>query len=78
VSAGVVELVQLHPVETEPLGEALRHTGRLVVAAPGGAHAQPVLQAGLRDAFLYLESPMMVSEASSDAIHTAAHRSVQY
>lgn len=78
ISAQVVELLQLAPVPPT-LGEAVVHTGRLVVAHDDQpALANRVRQSVLDGAFLYLESPMATCGASADQVARAARDSVFY
>ena len=75
----MVDLVSLAPPDRATLGEQLRRTGRLVVVdAALGGWAGPVLQAGLDEAFLYLEAPMSVAPPHQDGVVDAATRAVRY
>ena len=79
ISAQVVDLVSLAPVDRASLGEWVKHTGRLVVVHPSDdSVAERVLRVGLEEAFLYLESPLAVVADDADAAATAARVSVAY
>ena len=79
ISAAVLDLVSLAPLDTETLGEWTRHTGRLVAVHPSEpALAAKVERAATEAAFLYLESPPASAAASvADAV-AAARTSVSY
>lgn len=79
ISAGVIDLVSLAPLDTHTLGEQLRGTGRLVVLHPGEpAVAERVIRAGVHEAFLYLESPPASAEATIESAVAAARASLDY
>lgn len=73
VSAGVVDLRSLAPLDLETIGTQVRHTGRpVLVGVPDAALAGVV-----RSAFLRLESPPERVDAGGD-ITAAVHRSLAY
>lgn len=79
ISAGVVDLVALQPLDLDLLGAQVRHTGRLVVAHPEDeVLAAQVRSVGLDAAFLHLESPLAQVEAESSRIARAARDAVHY
>jgi pyruvate/2-oxoglutarate/acetoin dehydrogenase E1 component len=79
ISAGVVDLVSLAPLDREGLGEVVRRTGRLVVVHPDDpALAGDVASIGLDEAFLSLEAPLARVSSSSEAVAGAARGCVNY
>lgn len=79
ISAGLIDLVSLWPLDTDTLGAALRTTGRLVAVHPDDpstAHAARLV--GLDEAFLYLRSPLAHSVAHPDRVARAARAAVHY
>lgn len=78
IEAGVFALPTLAPLDRAGLADAVRRTGRLVVAHPDDPSAAGVIRGFAADAaFLYLESPP--AEASGAAqIAAAVRRSVHY
>lgn len=79
ISAEVLDLVALNPIDRNALGESVRRTGRLVAVHPDDpALADAARAIGLDDAFLYLESPLARAPEASDAIATAAREAVTY
>ncbi len=79
ISAQVVDLVSLVPIDRQRLGAWVRDTGRLVVVHPSdGELAERVLRVGLDEAFLYLESPLAVAGDSTDAAAAAGRAAVTY
>ncbi len=79
IEADVVDLVRLSPLDGASLGERVRATGRLVVVDGGDpGWAAQVRQAGLDEAFLYLEAPMGESPALGDRVAAAARAAVAY
>lgn len=79
LSAEVIDLLSLAPLDTATLGEHLRRTGRIVTVHPDDdALAERVLRVGLHEAFLYLESPPAAARDDIDAVATAARDSVFY
>jgi 2-oxoisovalerate dehydrogenase E1 component beta subunit len=77
-AATVFELVRLSPLDVEALGAHVRRAGRLVVAGDDAPFARRVREAALDGAFLYLESPLASSGASSLDIARAAREAVAY
>ncbi|MCB9680092.1 MAG: hypothetical protein H6733_01350 [Alphaproteobacteria bacterium] len=80
IDASVVDLVALAPLDVDGLGACVRSTGRAVVVADVGDHvyARRVTAAVADAAFLSLEAPPAVCEASVDAVVTAARAAVAY
>lgn len=79
ISAAVLDLVALAPVDRQALGEILRRTGRLVVAHAGEpAVVGLVRQAALDEAFLYLEAPMADAPEDATALVEAVRTAVRY
>jgi len=79
LSAQVIDLVSLNPVDAETLGEAVRRTGRLVAVRPDDdALAERLLGVALKGAFLYLESPPATVRQEHEAVLRAARESVFY
>ena len=79
ISAAVLDLVTLSPLDLATLGERVRATGRLVcVEAPEGGLATRILNATLQQAFLYLEAPLASSDAAPDDVVQAARNTVLY
>ncbi|MCO4747516.1 MAG: hypothetical protein KC912_22135 [Proteobacteria bacterium] len=77
ISAAVLDLVCLSPLDADALGEWTRHTGRIVAVHPSeDALASKIERAASAAAFLYLESPP-ASATASDAVRTA-RESVDY
>lgn len=74
ISAAVVDLRSLAPLDVDTVGVSVTHTGRAVVV---GASERVITQA-IVAAFLRLESPPVSVAADVDAIVQAAHRSVHY
>ena len=78
ISAEVVDLVTLAPIDVDTLGESVRRTGRLVVVHPSDAAlALDPAQIGLDQAFLYLESPIRFA-VGAVAAEAAARQSVAW
>jgi pyruvate dehydrogenase E1 component beta subunit len=79
VSAAVLDLVALTPIDAATLGDAVRRAGRLVVVDPAGDPlAADALSAALDAAFLYLEAPFARTAANVDAILDAARRTLEF
>ena len=79
VSADVLELVSLAPLDHATLGDRVRRTGRLVVVHPDDPHlARHVRQVGLEEAFLYLEAPLGIAPAAPGAVASAAMAAITY
>jgi 2-oxoisovalerate dehydrogenase E1 component len=79
ITSAVVDLLALSPLDSATLGSWVRTTGRLVcVEAAEGGLSPSVLQASLREAFLYLESPLTTSPGSRADVVSAAHSAVSY
>jgi pyruvate/2-oxoglutarate/acetoin dehydrogenase E1 component len=68
LSAEVLDLRTLSPLDVDAVRDSARRTGRLLVAAPGpGAFVSAVLAAATRAAFLYLEAPPAALDHHPDA-----------
>ena len=79
ISAAVVALNRLNPIDAETLGEWVRHTGRAIcIEAPEGGLATQVLNASLQHAFLFLEAPLSTSAPSEASVVQAARNAVFY
>ncbi len=78
ISADVIDLVSLSPVDVQTVGERVRATGRVVVAGDDGAFASAALNIALHEAFLYLESPPARAGIGAEAIARAARDAVHY
>ncbi|MBW1880692.1 MAG: alpha-ketoacid dehydrogenase subunit beta [Deltaproteobacteria bacterium] len=79
VSAQVVDLVSLSPVDEETLGAAVRRTGRIVAVHPDdSALAERLLGVALQRAFLYLESPPAIVRPEHEAMLRVTRESVFY
>ena len=78
ISAGVVDLVSLCPIDTETLGSLVRASGRLVVVDADAELAGRAIAAATDAAFLYLESPPLRSEPVVQDVVETAFRSVNY
>lgn len=79
ISAEVIDLVTLAPVDRETLGASVRKTGRLVVVHPGDvALAARIQHVGLDEGFVYLESPLAGALDNASAIADAARASANY
>lgn len=58
ISAEVIDLMTLAPLDRDTLGASVRKTGRIVAVHPDDASlAERVLRVGLDEAFWFLESP---------------------
>lgn len=82
---GVVELAQLHPIDAALLTQALRESGRLILATDGptdahsnGALGDRVLAELTRAAFLYLESPPLAVPATTSELTQALTSSLRF
>jgi len=80
VSAGVVDLVSLHPVDADGLAQAVRAAGRLVVIAAEGesSWAAGVREAVTTTAFLYLEAPPAVAPPEVGDVVAIARAAIRY
>jgi pyruvate dehydrogenase E1 component beta subunit len=79
ISAGVVEVASLAPLDTERLAAAVRHTGRVVVVAgPESELSDRVLVGIVTGAFLHFEAPPATAPAQATAIARAARAAVHY
>jgi len=79
VSAGVIDLSSLAPLDAATLGAHVQRTGRLVVVHPDDAGlAERILRVSLHEAFLYLESPPSSAPQTAQAVAKAARASVSY
>ena len=79
ISAAVVDLLSLQPLDASSLGTWVRSTGRVVVVSPEpDADAARVLHALLGEAFLYYESPPVCVAARPETVVAAARAAVHY
>ena len=79
LSVEVLDLVSLAPLDGEALGARVRDTGRLVVVdAPEGPFAGPVLQAATDAAFLYLEAPPFAVSSDVGEIVRQTRATIHY
>lgn len=74
IQAEVVDLRSLAPLDAETIGASIRKTGRVVLIGGGAA----ALSTAVQSAFLRLESPPIIAEASASRIVEAAREAVQY
>ena len=74
ISAAVVDLRTVAPLDVETVGASIRHTGRALFVGSSAA----AMIAAIEAAFLRLESPPMTVSPDSDAIVAAALSSVSY
>lgn len=74
ISAAVVNLRTLSPLDHETVAASVRHTGRAVFVGTGAAS----LTAAIEGAFLRLESPPQAVASDVHAIVSAAHTAVSY
>lgn len=74
ISAAVVDLRTLSPLDHETVAASVRHTGRAVFVGTGAAS----LTAAIEGAFLRLESPPQAVASDVNAIVSAAHTAVSY
>lgn len=74
----VIDLGRLQPVDATTLGQSVRKTGRLVIANDDPALAALVRNAGLNEAFLFLQAPFCESSATVESICAAAQQTVAY
>lgn len=79
LSARVLDLHSLAPLDLSAIGEHVRATGRAVlVQPPEGGLSQRILHAALDRAFLHLESPLATVPAALDAIVDRATTAIHY
>jgi pyruvate dehydrogenase E1 component beta subunit len=79
MSVEVVDLVSMAPLDHATVGASVRRTGRLVVVHPTDeAVAHRALQLGVREAFLYLESPMATANDTVEEAAQAVRSAVTY
>lgn len=79
VSADVIDMAMVVPLDDTLLVSRVKETGRLVVVSPDDGHvANTALLSALNGAFLYLESPFAVVSADVQEIHAAAMAAVTY
>jgi len=74
ISLEVVDLRSLAPLDAETIGASVRKTGRVVLTGAGAAALSTIIQA----AFLHLESPPTIAEASAARIVEEARGAVHY
>lgn len=79
LSARVLDLHSLAPLDLSAIGEHVRATGRaVVVQPPEGGLNERILHAALDRAFLHLESPLATAPAALDAIVDRATAAITY
>jgi 2-oxoisovalerate dehydrogenase E1 component beta subunit len=79
IDAEIIDLVSLCPIDKDSLSESLQKTGRLVVVPPQeDPLSRRILQVGLDQAFLYLESPLRHAQADKQAIADAVVQSFHF
>ncbi len=79
ISATVLDLVSLAPLDRATLGDAVRRCGRLVVVDPAAdPFVTDVHQCALEEAFLYLEAPFARAGADVEAILSAARGCMEF
>lgn len=79
ISAEVLDLVSLSPLDAEALGASVRRTGRLVAVHPAEpALAAKIQRSATESAFLYLESPPASATATAEDAAQTARTSVFY
>lgn len=77
ISADVVDVVSLAPIDAATLGERVRHTGRLVVVGDDDVPVErALLAAAIHQAFWYLESPLAAASGGADAVARAARNAI--
>ena len=74
ISAEVIDLRSLSPIDTETIAQSVHKTGRVVVVGGSASLLSETTQA----AFLRLESPPVQVEQSANAIASKARAAVQY
>ena len=74
ISAEVVDLCSLAPLDAETIGTSIRKTGRVVLSGEGAS----ALITAVQSAFLRLESPPTIAAASAGRIVDAAREAVHY
>jgi len=74
ISAEVVDLRTVAPLDVDTVGASIRHTGRPIFVGTSATTMVAAIQAG----FLRLESPPTTVGASADAIVHAARQSLSY
>ena len=74
ISAEIVDLRSLAPLDAQTIGASIRKTGRVVLTGEGAA----ALTTAVQSAFLRLESPPTIAEASASRIVEAARTAVHY
>ena len=74
VSADVLDLRTLSPLDHDAVGASIRHTGRAVFVGTAAAPLTTAIEA----AFLRLESPPHVVDARVDAVVSAAQAAISY
>lgn len=79
ITADVVDLVSLAPLDRGLLGDRVRHTGRLVAVDPGDeGFARRLLRLATDEAFDFLEAPPATAAAGADDIARTARAAVHY
>ena len=79
VDSEVIDLVSLCPIDKDVLSDSLQRTGRLVVVPPQeDPLSRRILQVGLDQAFIYLESPLRHAQAEKQAVADVVLQSLNY
>lgn len=79
LSAEVLDLVALSPIDRDTLAASIQRTGRLVVVHPDDpALADAARAIGLDEAFLFLESPLARASEAPEAVARVARASITY
>jgi len=74
ISAEVIDLRSLTPLDTTTLSESVNKTGRLVLVGTSNS----ILNSAVNSAFLRLESPLATVAATTEAITSKARAAVHY
>jgi pyruvate dehydrogenase E1 component beta subunit len=74
ISADVVDLRTLSPLDVETVGASIRHTGRAVFVGTSAGSVTTAIEA----AFLRLESPPRTAAPNVEAIASAVHAALSY
>lgn len=78
ITAAVLDLAVLAPLDNELIGRCLRASGRLVVVSDDASLVAFVHQAAVQAAFLYLESPLGAAAPDPEAVVRAARQAVHW
>lgn len=79
ISAQVLDLHSLAPLDSSTIGAQVRQTGRAVLVEPAeGGLGGALLGSAVEQAFLYLQAPLLTCSAQPDRIVAAAAQTAQY